>query len=113
MHLVVNTIGVFVGEGGGWVGYLAAVIAPTLVSWIIAAAAWRYADGRLAGSASTAARVIMIIGVVLLLALLTQQIVFQGWRLLHPVGPGLWCVIGAPALLLATVTARSDRRSRA
>jgi hypothetical protein len=111
MHLVVNTIGVFVGEGGGWVGYLAAVIAPTLVSWIIAVAAWRYADGRLAGSARTAARVIMIIGAVLFLALLTQQIAFQGWRLLHPVGPGLWCVIGAPALLLAAT--RSDRRNRA
>lgn len=106
IHLVVNAIG-FVLEGGSHpVMYVLWGLLPSVVAGVIAVAAWRHADGRLTGGAARAAQVIVIVSALIFAFLITHQLVVTGVGVLHPIGPGLWSLVAAPALLISAVAPR-------
>lgn len=105
-HLVINSIGFAREPGAGWPLFLAFGIGISVLAAGLAVVAWRDAD-RLHGG--TWARVLEGLAGLLCCGNVVTVLRLHPEIILSPVGPGLWSVVGGPALLLAALLPRTTR----
>jgi hypothetical protein len=107
-HTATNAVGFGADPDASWPLFLAFGVGISLVLWALAAVAWRYA---LRG-AGRVARVVTLVAGILCCALAINVLRVHPELVLSPAGPGLWTLIGGPALLVGAVLPRTPRSRR-
>ena len=102
-HLVINSIGFAREPGADWPLFAVFGIGISLLAAGLAMVTWRDAD-RLHGG--TWARVLVGLAGLVCGYNVVTVLRLHPELILSPVGPGLWSVVGAPALLLAALLPR-------
>lgn len=104
-HLAVNTIGFAEAapDERSIRGYLLVVVLPSVLAWAIAVVAWVLRRPGRPGHRQLALRIATGVGGILMCALAARVGLTRPAQLFLPMGPGLWTVIGGPALVVAAL----------
>lgn len=100
VHAIVNTMGFAQLGFGPWGDYLIFGLGLTVVAFLIAYGAWRISASR---RPRWPTLVLVGLGGLGLMLQLIGIAVFDPALLLRPLGPGLWSLVCAPALLIEVV----------
>lgn len=109
-HLVINSIGFARAGGGSWPLFLTFAVGLSAVLLVLAVMAWREATR---GTGRLLPRVLIglagsfcLVGVVNVLRGLHPELIIS------PIGPGLWSLVGGPALVLTALLPARLRSTR-
>lgn len=98
-HTVTNAGGFAADPDASWPLFLIFGVGVSLVLWVIAVVAWRYSRRGI----GRVTRVIIAVVGVLLCLMAVNVLRVHPEIILSPAGPGLWSLIGGPALLAAAL----------
>ncbi|MFB9308336.1 hypothetical protein BJY17_002196 [Agromyces hippuratus] len=98
-HTVTNAGGFATDPDASWPLFLVFGVGISLVLWAIAVIAWRYSRR----GVGRVTRVIIVVVGVLLCLMAVNVLRVHPEIILSPAGPGLWSLIGGPALLAAAL----------
>lgn len=103
-HLVVNSVGFAADPSSGWPLFLLFGIGVSILAAGLAVLTWRYA---VQGRGRTAARVTVGLAGIICCYNVVTVLRLHPDIILVPAGPGLWSLIGGPALLLTALLPRT------
>ncbi|RXZ47592.1 hypothetical protein ESP57_13690 [Agromyces fucosus] len=98
-HTITNAVGFAADPDASWPLFLAFGVGVSLVLWAIAVIAWRSSRRRV----GRVTRVVIAVVGVLLCLMAVNVLRVHPEIIFSPAGPGLWSLIGGPALLAAAL----------
>lgn len=100
VHAIVNTMGFAQLGFGPWGDYLIFGLGLSVIGFLLAFGAWTISGSR---RPRWVTLVLVALGGLLLMLQLVGIVITDPALLLRPLGPGLWSLVGGPALLIEVV----------
>jgi hypothetical protein len=97
VHAIVNTMGFAQAGYEPWGQYLIFGLGLSVIAFLLAFGAWRISDSR---RPRWPTAILVGLGGLLLTVQLVAIMLIQPELVLRPLGPGLWSLVGGPALLI-------------